>query len=156
MGASVGNSGGGRKSKFAGRFSGKNYGVVSEINVTPLVDVMLVLLIVFMVAAPMLTVGVPLDLPKTKAKSIPSSQEEPLSVSVKDDGSIYIQKAEISLDELADKLTAMQEARGATKETKLFLRADGSVDYGTVMKVMAELSVAGFTKISLITDSEKK
>ena len=152
MGASMAGGGGRRKSKYAGRFSGKNYGMVSDINVTPLVDVMLVLLIVFMVAAPMLTVGVPLDLPKTNAKALASSQEEPLTISVKDDGSVYIQKAEITLEQLATKLMAMKQVRGETKDEKLFIRADHSVDYGHVMKVMAELNIAGFKKVGLITD----
>lgn len=155
MGASVSSGGGGRRSKFGGRFSQKSRGAVSDINVTPLVDVMLVLLIVFMVAAPMMTVGVPLDLPKTAANAIASTQEEPLTVSVKEDGTVYIQKAEVTLEELADKISALQEGRGEKKTDKLFLRADGKVDYGHVMKVMAQLNVAGFTKISLITDKEQ-
>lgn len=154
MGASLSN-GSGKKSKYSGKYSGRNYGSISDINVTPMVDVMLVLLIVFMVAAPMLTVGVPLDLPKTNANTIASSQQEPLSVSVEKDGTIYIQKAEVPLEELANKLAAMLEARGENKEQKLFLRADTNVGYGEVMKVMAELNVAGFKKISLITDKKQ-
>ncbi|MEM6603243.1 MAG: protein TolR [Pseudomonadota bacterium] len=154
MGASVA-SGGGRKSKYSGRFSGRNYGVVSEINVTPFVDVMLVLLIVFMVAAPMLTVGVPLDLPKTRAKAMPSTQNEPLSISVKKDGAVYIQKAEIALENLAEKLSILQAVRGESKETKLYLRADNDVNYGHVMKVMAELNIAGFKKVGLVTDRDE-
>ena len=152
MGASLGGgSGGGRKSRYAGRFSGRNYAMVSEINVTPLVDVMLVLLIVFMVAAPMLTVGVPLDLPKTSAKPLPTTQDEPLTISVKKDGVVFVQKTEVPLDELALKVEAILETRGAKKDEKIFLRADKETDYGAVMKVMAELNIGGFSKIGLIT-----
>lgn len=151
MGASLGGGSGGRKSRYAGRFSGKNYGMVSEINVTPFVDVMLVLLIVFMVAAPMLTVGVPLDLPKTSAKPLPTTQDEPLTISIKKDGAVFVQKTEVLLDELALKIEAILETRGAKKDEKIFLRADKETDYGAVMKVMAELNIGGFSKIGLIT-----
>src|SRR5580658_4315918 len=121
---------------------------MSEINVTPFVDVMLVLLIVFMVPAPLLTVGVPVDLPKTKAQAL-SQDREPLSVSVKRDGSIYLQNTRIAEDDLVPRLTAIA-ANGY--DQRIFVRGDRSVDYGRVMQVMALISAAGFTHIGLVTD----
>jgi biopolymer transport protein TolR len=125
---------------------------MSEINVTPFVDVMLVLLIVFMVTAPLLTVGVPVDLPKTRAQPI-SQDREPLSVSVRRDGSIYLQKLPVEEAELVPKLTAI-----ATNgyDQRIFVRGDKSVDYGRVMEVMALISSAGFTHIGLVTDVARK
>jgi len=121
---------------------------LSEINVTPFVDVMLVLLIVFMVTAPLLTVGVPVDLPKTKAQAL-SQDREPLSVSVRRDGSIYLQNTRITEDGLVPRLTAIA-ANGY--DQRIFVRGDRSVDYGRVMQVMALISAAGFTHIGLVTD----
>ena len=121
---------------------------LSEINVTPFVDVMLVLLIVFMVTAPLLTVGVPVDLPKTKAQAL-SQDREPLSVSVRRDGSIYLQNTRIAEDALVPRLTAIA-ANGY--DQRIFVRGDRSVDYGRVMQVMALISAAGFTHIGLVTD----
>src|SRR3954470_13792904 len=125
---------------------------MSEINVTPFVDVMLVLLIVFMVTAPLLTVGVPVDLPKTKAQAL-SQDREPLSVSVRRNGRIYLQNTPIQEDELVPKLTAI-----ATNgyDQRIFVRGDQSVDYGRVMEVMALISSAGFTHIGLVTDVARK
>lgn len=125
---------------------------MSEINVTPFVDVMLVLLIVFMVTAPLLTVGVPVDLPKTKAQAL-SQDREPLSVSVRRNGGIYLQNTPIQEEELVPKLTAI-----ATNgyEQRIFVRGDQSVDYGRVMQVMALISAAGFTHIGLVTDVARK
>jgi biopolymer transport protein TolR len=125
---------------------------MSEINVTPFVDVMLVLLIVFMVTAPLLTVGVPVDLPKTRAQPI-SQDREPLSVSVRRDGSIYLQKLPVEEAELVPKLTAI-----ATNgyDQRIFVRGDKSVDYGRVMEIMALISAAGFTHIGLVTDVARK
>jgi biopolymer transport protein TolR len=120
----------------------------ADINVTPLVDVMLVLLIVFMVAAPLLSVGVPLELPKTDAKSLPS-QNEPITISVDDSGGIFIQDTQVSLDELAPRLSAIA-ANGY--EERIYLRADEDSDYGAVMKVMARVNAAGFSNIGLVTD----
>src|SRR5262245_41292628 len=128
-------------------------GVMSEINVTPMVDVMLVLLIIFMVSAPLLTVGVPLDLPQTQAKSL-DQDKEPLTVSVNLQGQVYLQNTEIAVDELVPKLKAVTEARGGMDE-RIFVRADELVDYGTVMKVMARLSAAGFRRIGMVTEIEQ-
>ena len=121
---------------------------MAEINVTPFVDVMLVLLIVFMVTAPLLTVGVPVDLPKTRAQAL-SQDREPLSVSVRRDGSIYLQNTRVSENDLAPRLTAIA-ANGY--DQRIFVRGDKSVDYGRVMEVMALISAAGFTHIGLVTD----
>lgn len=121
---------------------------MSEINVTPFVDVMLVLLIVFMVTAPLLTVGVPVDLPKTRAQAL-GQDREPLSVTVKRGGKVYIQNTLVGEDELVAKLTAIA-ATGY--DQRIFVRADRSVDYGRVMEVMGLLSAAGFTHIGLVTD----
>ncbi len=127
---------------------------VSEINVTPMVDVMLVLLIVFMVAAPMMAVGVPLDLPKTSAAPLDAPKKEPLSISITKDNKIYIQKAEVTLDELPIKLKALAETSGQKLDEKIYISADKDVDYGTVMKIMARINVEGFSKIALKTDSD--
>lgn len=124
---------------------------LAEINVTPFVDVMLVLLIVFMVTAPLLTVGVPVDLPKTKAQTL-GQEREPLAVTVKRDGSIYLQNTPIAQDELVAKLTAIA-ANGY--DQRIFVRGDKAVDYGRVMQVMGLLSAAGFTHIGLVTDVAK-
>ena len=120
---------------------------MSEINVTPLVDVMLVLLIVFMVAAPLMTTGVPIDLPKTQAKPLNTSTE-PLTISVKPDRTIYLQDTLIKLEDLAPKLQAL--AKNGNSE-QLTVRADQSVAYGAVMEVMGVLNQAGYTKIGLQT-----
>lgn len=121
---------------------------LSEINVTPFVDVMLVLLIVFMVTAPLLTVGVPVDLPKTKAQPL-SQDREPLTISVRRDGSVYLQNAPVAEDDLVPRLTAIA-ANGY--DQRVFVRGDKAVDYGRVMQVMALVSAAGFTHIGLVTD----
>jgi biopolymer transport protein TolR len=121
---------------------------ISEINVTPFVDVMLVLLIVFMVTAPLLTVGVPVDLPKTRAQTL-GQDREPLSVTIKSNGQIYLQNTPIAEDELVSKLAAIA-ANGY--DQRIFVRGDKSVDYGRVMEVMGMLSAAGFTHIGLVTD----
>jgi biopolymer transport protein TolR len=127
--------------------------VMAEINVTPRVDVMLVLLIIFMVSAPLLTVGVPLDLPQTRAKSL-NADKEPLTVSVTATG-VYLQNTEIPVDELIPKLKAIVEARGGAADERVFVRADKQVEYGTVMKVMGRLSEAGFTRVALVTELEQ-
>ena len=124
---------------------------MSEINVTPFVDVMLVLLIVFMVTAPLLTVGVPVDLPKTRAQAL-GQDREPLAVTVKRDGRIFIQNTPVGEEELASKLAAIA-ANGY--DQRIFVRGDKSVDYGRVMQVMGLLSAAGFTHIGLVTDAAK-
>jgi biopolymer transport protein TolR len=124
---------------------------LAEINVTPFVDVMLVLLIVFMVTAPLLTVGVPVDLPKTRAQTL-GQDREPLSVSIKRNGQIYLQNTPVPEDEPVPKLTAIS-ANGY--DQRIFVRGDASVDYGRVMQVMGMLSAAGFTHIGLVTSPPK-
>ena len=138
-------SGGGRRRRYGrGRRS-----TLSEINVTPLVDVMLVLLIVFMISAPLLTVGVPLELPKTEAGSM-QDQPEPLTVSIGADGSIHIQDQSVAFASLALRLRAMA---GSTASKPIYVRADGRAAYSIVAQVMAALSTSGFTSINLITDT---
>ena len=127
--------------------------VMSEINVTPMVDVMLVLLIIFMVSAPLLTVGVPIDLPQTQAKSL-DQDREPLTVSVKLDGQVFLQNTEIKVEDLVPKLQAITQARGGLDE-RIYVRGDRKVDYGTVMRVMGRLSSAGFRRVALVTDVEQ-
>jgi biopolymer transport protein TolR len=122
------------------------YTRMSEINVTPFVDVMLVLLIVFMVTAPLMTVGVPVDLPKTKAASITNS-EDPLVVSVDAEGAIYVQDTLVPIEKLAARLVAITESN---PEIRIFVRGDKSIDYGTVMAVMGRVNAAGFKKVSLL------
>ena len=127
--------------------------VMAEINVTPMVDVMLVLLIIFMVAAPLLTVGVPLDLPQTQAKSL-DQDKEPLTVSVNTKGEVFLQNSEIKIDELVAKLQAVTQARGGNDE-RIYVRGDKKVDYGAVMRVMGRLSAAGFRRVALVTEVEQ-
>ena len=138
-----GGGGGGRRRRRGGAMP------MSEINITPFVDVMLVLLIIFMVAAPLLTVGVPVELPKTAAAALPGEQEEPLSVTVSADGSVQIMTTETAREELLPKLRAIAAER---EGDRVFLRADGSVPYGTVMEIMGALNAGGFTNIGLVTD----
>jgi biopolymer transport protein TolR len=127
--------------------------VMSEINVTPMVDVMLVLLIIFMVSAPLLTVGVPIDLPQSQAKSL-EQDKEPLTVSVNDKGQIFLQNSEIAAGDLVAKMEAVAEARGG-KDARVYVRGDKRVDYGTMMKVMGRLSSAGFHRVALVTEFEQ-
>jgi biopolymer transport protein TolR len=136
-----------------GRRRHRRKAVMSEINVTPMVDVMLVLLIIFMVSAPLLTVGVPIDLPQTKAKSL-DQDREPLTLSVGLDGKVFLQNSEIPIDELVSKLKAVTDARGGFDE-RIYVRGDRKVDYGTVMRVMGRLSSAGFRRVALVTEVEQ-
>lgn len=129
--------------------SGRRRGF-SDINVTPLVDVMLVLLIIFMISAPLLTVGVPIDLPQSQAKSL-DQEREPLTLSVNDKGQVFLQSTEIKIEELVDKLKAV--AKQGTEE-RIYVRGDKKVDYGTVMKVMGRLQAAGYRKVALVTEIE--
>ena len=122
---------------------------MSEINVTPFVDVMLVLLVVFMVTAPLLTVGVPVDLPKTKSPAL-GQDKEPLSISIMKDGTIFLQKLKVPEEELVPKLTAISHNG---YDQRIFVRGDKTVGYGKVMEVMGMLSAAGFTHIGLVTDA---
>ena len=145
MSASGASSGAGRR--------GRRKAVMAEINVTPMVDVMLVLLIIFMVSAPLLIVGVPLDLPQTQAKSL-DQDKNPLTLSVNLKGQVFLNDSEIAVDELVPKLKAITEARGGLDE-RIFVRGDRKVDYGTVMKVMGRLSQAGFRRVALVTEVEQ-
>ncbi len=130
--------------------------VMADINVTPMVDVMLVLLIVFMVSAPLLTVGVPVDLPQTQAKSLDKGQE-PLVVSLTDKGDVFLQSADTAtpIEELVAKLKAITDARGAGLDERIYVRADRKADWGAVMRVMGRLSAAGFHKVALVTEVER-
>ncbi|HVV66424.1 MAG TPA: protein TolR [Rhizomicrobium sp.] len=124
---------------------------MADINVTPFVDVMLVLLIVFMVTAPLLTVGVPVDLPKTRAQAL-SQDREPLSVTIRRNGRIYLQNSPIAEDALVERLTAISQNG---YDQRIYVRGDRSVDYGRVMEVMGLLSAAGFTHIGLVSNAPK-
>ncbi|MGY9025502.1 MAG: protein TolR [Candidatus Pelagibacterales bacterium] len=119
----------------------------SDINVTPFVDVMLVLLIIFMVTAPLLTVGVQVDLPETNADSLPSDSE-PLELTISKEGNIFIQETEVTINELIPKLIAITDNR---LDTKIYVRGDEIINYGKVMRVLGELSGSGFSKVALIT-----
>ena len=136
---------------IAKRDEGKK--VNSDINVTPMVDVMLVLLIIFMVSAPLLTVGVPLDLPQTQAKSL-EQDKTPLQLSVDIKGKVFINDTEVAMTDLIPKLKAITDARGGMDE-RIFMRADKKADYGTVAKVMGLLSGAGFKRLALVTEVEQ-
>ena len=127
--------------------------VMAEINVTPMVDVMLVLLIIFMVSAPLLTVGVQIDLPQSQAKSL-DQDKEPLTVTVNTKGEVYLMNSEIKVEELVPKLKAITDARGGTEE-RIYVRGDKAVNYGTVMRVMGRLSAAGFRRVALVTEVEQ-
>lgn len=146
MGAGItqGSSGGGGRRRRKRRAQ-----PMSEINVTPFVDVMMVLLIIFMVAAPLLTVGVPVELPKTAASALPSETEEPLTVTIAADGSVSLQNTEIAREELVPRLRAIAAERA---DDRVFLRADGAVTYDVVAQVMGALNAGGFGSIGLVTD----
>lgn len=137
-------NGGGRRSRRRGQSA-----AMSEINVTPFVDVMLVLLIIFMVAAPMMTVGVPVELPETAATALPQEQEEPLSITLTADGRVLLMNNEESQDNLVSKLQAIAAER---QDDKVFLRADGAIPYARVVEVMGALNAGGFRSIGLVTD----
>jgi biopolymer transport protein TolR len=125
--------------------------VMSEINVTPFVDVMLVLLIIFMVTAPLMTVGVPVDLPKANAPSI-SDDTEPLTISVDKKGVIYIQETEVDLDSIVPRLKAIT---GVNPEARIFVRGDQGLSYGRIMEVMGTVNLAGYRKVALLTEMPK-
>jgi len=144
MAASLSGSGGrGRRRRSRGRSA------LSEINVTPMVDVMLVLLIIFMVSAPLLTVGVPVELPRTDAAAM-DEQSVPLTVTIRRDGSIFVQDRPATLDEVAPRLSAMS---GEGAKRPVYVRADGGAVYAVVAQVMAKLSTSGFTSLNLVTDT---
>jgi biopolymer transport protein TolR len=137
----------------AGAHKRRRRPVMSEINVTPFVDVMLVLLIIFMVSAPLLTVGVPINLPQSQAKAL-QQDNEPLTLSVNVQGQIFLQNSEIKLDDLVPKLKAIADARQGVDE-QIYVRGDRKVDYGTMMRVMGRLSAAGYHKVALVTEVEQ-
>ena len=139
MGMNMGARGGGR---------GKRHHTVSEINVTPMVDVMLVLLVIFMITAPMMTSGVPVDLPKTDAQPI-KGDDQPITISLDGHGKLWIQETEIAPDDLVAKLKAIM---GQKSDTRIFIRADKGIEYGKVMEVMGLLGGAGFEKVALVTE----
>ncbi len=142
MGASVtggGRQGGGRRGR---------YRPMAEINVTPFVDVMLVLLIVFMVAAPLLTAGVQVDLPKAQAKPLPQDNK-PLEITVNHEGAIFLVETEVGLNELVPRLTAIA---GNNKDTRIYVRGDTKLDYGQVMQVIGAINAGGFTRVALVVD----
>src|SRR5713226_1934201 len=141
----AGSSGGGRR--------GRRRAVMAEINVTPMVDVMLVLLIIFMVSAPLLTAGVPIDLPQTQAKSLDQDRQA-LTISVSLDGKVFLQNSEIPVGDLVAKLTAVTGARGGFDE-RIYVRGDRKVDYGTVMRGRGRLSSAGFRRVARVTEVEQ-
>jgi biopolymer transport protein TolR len=147
MGVSVSpdDMGGGRRRRRALR-------PMSEINVTPMVDVMLVLLIIFMITAPLLAVGVPIDLPQTKAPPIQST-DEPLTITINSKGAIFLQNSAVKYEELVPRLQAIAENG---YDRRVYVRGDKNVDYGTVMKVMGALKGAGYSKLNLVTDVEPK
>lgn len=137
----------GRARGYAAR---RKYSPMADINVTPMVDVMLVLLVIFMITAPLLTVGVPVELPKTKAAAM-TNQEEPLVVSVKKDGNIYLQDTVIELDSLGPRLAAITANK---PDTSIYVRADKDTNYGVFAQVLAELQASGFNKVGLVTDAK--
>lgn len=149
MGAGVLAKGSGGSSRRRGRRSLRRRKPMSDINVTPFVDVMLVLLVIFMVAAPLMTVGVPVRLPETAATALPAEQQEPLSVTLTADGRILVQTTEVERDALIPMLRAVQAER---RDDKIFLRADGAIAYEAVMQVMGALNAGGFRNIGLVTE----
>ncbi len=126
----------------------RRYQAMSEINVTPFVDVMLVLLVVFMITAPLLSVGVPVDLPKTEAASM-NTPDEPLVISIDNKGNVFLQESPIPLENLSARLAAVT---GANPDTRIYVRGDKAIDYGKVMEVMGRISVAGYNKVSLLAE----
>lgn len=147
MGVSVARNSGSRR---RGRGRRGNLRPMSEINVTPFVDVILCLLIIFMVSAPLMTVGVPIDLPDTSAEALPSENEEPLTVTLTPEGEVLIQTTPVSQADLVSRLQAIAAERDTTR---IFLRADGAIPYDDVMRVMGALNAGGFREIGLVTDS---
>ncbi len=148
MGASLRGGGGGGR----GRGRRVRHAPMSEINVTPMVDVMLVLMIIFMVAAPLLQVGVPVELPETKGQQLTPPKKDPLSVTVKEDGAVFIGETQVALEDLAAKLQAISKNG---YDEPIFVRGDKGVAYGVVMKVMGRINAGGFRKLSFVTNEEQ-
>ncbi len=149
MGMSIGQSGG--RGSRGHRRRGRHHALVSEINVTPFVDVMLVLLIIFMVAAPLMTVGVPIDLPESQARAL-TADTQPITVSVDGEGKVFLQETEIALDEIVPRLQAIAQTG---YEERIFVRADGASDYASVMRVLGRINGAGFRNVGLVTLQEQ-
>ncbi|HMN86246.1 MAG TPA: protein TolR [Bauldia sp.] len=147
MGASVSSGGGGGRARRRSRHSGRP---ISEINVTPLVDVMLVLLIVFMVTAPLLTAGVPIDLPESRAQAL-ALEKEPITVTVDTQGRIFVKEEEVGIDQLVPKLNALATAG---LDERIYVRGDKTASYGTIMQVMGAINGAGFRRIGLVALKE--
>jgi biopolymer transport protein TolR len=147
----MGMSSGGGGSGSHGARRRRRTNVMSEINVTPMVDVMLVLLIIFMVAAPLLTVGVPVDLPQTSANPL-NEEKEPLTISINTKGEVFLQETPIAIDEIAPRLIAITNSG---YEERIYVRGDRNVNYGQVMKVMGALNGAGFRRVALISELEQ-
>ena len=127
----------------------KRYALMSEINVTPFVDVMLVLLIVFMVTAPLLTVGIPVDLPKVKANAL-TDQKDPLEITVKLDGSVYLGESLVKVENLISRLNAITDKN---TQARIYVRGDRVVAYGRVMEIMSLINTAGYVKVALVTQN---
>jgi biopolymer transport protein TolR len=140
--ASLGGRGGQRRGR---------YRPMAEINVTPLVDVMLVLLIIFMVAAPLMTVGVPVDLPKTQASAL-NQENEPITITVNPEGKIFLQETEVAIEGLVPQLQAIAGAQQAGQERRIFVRGDRAISYGRVMEVMGTVSAGGFSRVALLAE----
>jgi biopolymer transport protein TolR len=148
MGMSSSKGGGYQRRGGRGR---RRNSLISDINVTPFVDVMLVLLIIFMVAAPLMTVGVPVDLPETQASEM-NAQTEPITVSINNEGKVFIQETEVALDDIVPRLVAIAKTG---YEERIFVRGDQASDYGTVLRVMGRLNAAGFKNIGLVSLQEQ-
>lgn len=144
MGASLGKKTGSRR-----RHGGSSFTPMAEINVTPMVDVMLVLLIVFMVAAPLLTAGVPVDLPDSEAKPMVDEDNKPIEITVAKDGTIYIGETEVKKEKLVPLLSSMTEGQ---TDRRIYIRGDQGISYGTVMELIGKVNGAGFNKVALISD----
>ncbi|WP_298493932.1 ExbD/TolR family protein [uncultured Maritimibacter sp.] len=150
MGGSVAQSGGGKPRARRGRRRGRNRAMMAEINITPFVDVMLVLLIIFMVAAPLMTVGIDIQMPETAANPLPTIEEEPLTLSITEDGRVAIMTTEVPRDELISRLQGIMTERA---DDKIFLRADGRIPYEDVAQIMGALNAAGMNNIGLVTET---
>ncbi len=148
MGMSSSKGGGYQRRGGRGR---RRHSLISDINVTPFVDVMLVLLIIFMVAAPLMTVGVPVDLPETQASEM-NAQTEPITVSINNEGKVFIQETEVAIDDIVPRLVAIAKTG---YEERIFVRGDQASDYGTVLRVMGRLNAAGFKNIGLVSLQEQ-
>jgi biopolymer transport protein TolR len=147
----MGMSGGGGSAGSHGARRRRRSQVMAEINMTPMVDVMLVLLIIFMVSAPLLTVGVPVDLPQTSANPL-NEEKEPLTISVNTQGEVFLQETPVTVEELAPRLIAITNSG---YDERIYVRGDRNVNYGQVMKVMGTLSGAGFKRVALVTELEQ-